>query len=105
MLNGTKVYKYTDGYSNELKFGFADCTADGVKLNVPNAGTYSLVFADYDGKKLNNIDIVPVTVTADKVGEITRISENDITVGTGDKIMLLQDMIKFIPLCKEYVVK
>ena len=105
VLNGTKVYKYTDGYSNELKFGFADCTADGVKLNVPNAGTYSLVFADYDGKKLNNIDIVPVTVTADEVGEITRISENDITAGTGDKIMLLQDMIKFIPLCKEYVVK
>jgi len=105
LLNSAKVYKYTDGYSNELKFGFADYTADGAVFNIPTAGTYSLVFADYEGGRLENIDIVPVNVTADKLGEITLASVKGVTLATSDKIMLWSDMTSFVPLCDAYVLK
>lgn len=105
MLYGTKVYKYTDGYSNELKFGFADYTTDGAVFNIPTAGTYTLVFADYEGGRLNDIDIVPITVTADKVGRITQASKKSVTLGTGDKITLWQDITNLVPLCETYIVK
>ena len=105
VLAGAKVYKYTDGYSNTLQFGFADYTAEGVSVNIPTAGTYALVFADYEGKKLLDIDIVTFTVTADKVGKITKASEKGITMGTGDKIMLMQGTANLVPKCKAYVLK
>ena len=68
-------------------------------------GTYSLVFADYEGGRLENIDIVPVNVTADKLGEITLASVKGVTLATSDKIMLWSDMTSFAPLCDEYILK
>ena len=105
VLSGAKVYKYTDSYSNELKFGFADYTSDGASVNIPKEGTYSLIFADYEGGVLNGIDVVTVTVTADKVGEITQASEKDVNIGTGDKIMLQQNMTNFVPLCDALILE
>ncbi|MBQ7033229.1 MAG: hypothetical protein IJN25_06185 [Clostridia bacterium] len=102
---GAKVFKYADGYSNELKFGFADYTTEGASVNIPTAGTYTLVFADYEGKKLLDIDIVTFSVTADEIGEITKASVKGVAIGTGDKIMLRQGMINLAPLCSAYIVK
>lgn len=100
-----KVYKYTEGYSNELKFGFVDYTTDGATFNVPTAGTYSLIFADYEDEMLNDVDIVPVTVTDEIVGEITKASVKGINLSAGDKIMLWQDMTNIKLLCDAYIVK
>lgn len=105
ILGDDKVYKYTDGYSNELKFGFVDYTADGAIINIPTAGTYSLIFADYDGERLNDIDIVTVTVTEETIGEITKASEKGVTLGTNDKIMLWQNMKNLVPMCEAYIIK
>ena len=105
VLGGDKVYKYNDTYSNELTFGFADYTTDGAKLNIPEAGTYTLVFADYEYGSLKDLDIVPVTVTEEAIGEIIKAGEKGITIGTDDKIMLWQDMITAKPLCEAYFVK
>ncbi len=105
VLGGAEVYKYADGYSNELKFGFADYTAEGASVNIPTAGTYSLVFADYEGKGLQDIDVVTFTVTADKVGKITKTSEKGITMGTGDKIMLRQGTASLVPMCKALIIE
>ena len=54
---------------------------------------------------LNGIDVVTVTVTADKVGEITQASEKDVNIGTGDKIMLQQNMTNFVPLCDALILE
>lgn len=105
VLNGAKVYKYADSYSNELKFGFAGYTSDGAIFNIPTAGTYSLVFADYEGGRLNDIDIVPVTVTADKLGEITQASVKGVTLGKDDKIMIWLDMTNLVPSSDTYIIK
>ncbi len=81
---------------------------DGIKANatvfIPKAGTYTLIFADYEGTELNNVDIV--TVTTESNNTVTTVtSEIDITLGTGDKIMLWQDMTNLVPLCDAYIVK
>ena len=57
----------------------------------------------YDGTRLDSIESIPVTVTAAKAETVT-VTKN-FTLGTGDKIMLWQDMISFVPLCKEYILK
>ena len=105
ILSDDKVYKYTDSYSNELKFGFADYTEDGAKVNIPTAGEYSLIFADYEGGKLNAFDIVEVTITAEKVGEITKASVKGVNISTDDKIMLCREMAELAPLCDAYIIK
>ena len=105
ILSGCKVYKYADEYANELKFGFADYTADGAKINIPEAGEYTLIFVDYEGGSLKDMDIVTVTVTDEKIGEITKASEKSITLGTDDKLMLWQDITAQKPICEGYFVK
>ena len=69
---------------------------------IPQSGTYRIIFADYESGKLNDIDIVTITVTEDKVGEITQESEKEIVLGSGDKIMLWADMTTIIPKCEAY---
>ncbi len=101
VLGGANVYKYISGYSNELKFGFADYKDNVAIFNIPVAGKYSLIFADYEGKKLNDIDIVTVTVTDETVGKITKASEKGVNIGSGDKIMLWQDMTNWFAYIAE----
>lgn len=102
ILGKDKVYKYIDGYSNAFRFGFVDYTTESVTINIPEAGTYSLVFADYDGARLYQIKIVPVS--AEAIGEITQEIEG-VSLNTEDKIMLWQDTTTLVPLCDAYIVK
>ena len=75
------------------------------QINVPNAGSYSVVFADYDKGQLKNIDIVPVTVTEDKTGKVTVNMQKSFTLDTDDKVMLWNNMTTIAPLCEEFKVK
>lgn len=75
------------------------------QINVPSAGSYSVVFADYDKGQLKNIDIVPVTVTEDKTGKVTVNMQKSFTLDTDDKVMLWNNMTTIAPLCEEFKVK
>ena len=71
---------------------------------IPTAGTYTLVFADYEEATLNNMDFVTVTAESDNT-VVTVPSEVDITLGKDDKIMLWQNITNLVPLCEAYIVK
>mgnify|MGYP001041199957 CR=1 FL=1 len=109
VLGGDKVYLSSGIYHNEVKeFGILSNGTNGTKATatvaVPTAGTYTLIFADYEETRLNNVDLVTVTAENDNTVIIVP-SEIDITLGKDDKIMLWQDMINLVPLCEAYIVK
>ncbi len=104
VLRGKKVLLANGVYYNEIKeFEILSNGTEGAAVAIPRAGTYTLIFADYEETRLNKVDTV--TFTVDKVGIITVPSEIDITLGTGDKIMLWQNMTTLVPLCEAYIVK
>ena len=73
-------------------------------VTVKEAGTYSLIFAKYgEGNRLDKVDIVEF----DFEKGINTVPQEliDFTLGTGDKIMLWQDMTNLVPLCEAYIVK
>lgn len=109
VLGGDKVYLSSGIYHNEVKeFGILSNGTNGTKATatvaIPTAGTYTLIFADYEETRLNNVDLVTVTAENDNTVIIVP-SEIDITLGKDDKIMLWQDMINLVPLCEAYIVK
>ena len=73
-----------------------------VHLSIPQAGTYSLIIADYDSGKLNNVDIVTDTF---ECGMAAVESSKDITLSHGDKIMLWNNTKNSAPLCRAFEVK
>ena len=69
----------------------------------PEAGTYTVMFVDYDGTRLENIDVVEYEF---KEGVNTVSQENvSFALGSGDKVMLWSDMTKLIPICDALTVK
>ena len=109
VIGGEKVLLANGVYYNEIsEFAIKANGTDGTKatatLAIPTAGTYTLIFADYDGTKLNNMDFVTVTSESNNT-VITVPSEIDITLGKDDKIMLWMDMKNFVTLCDAYIVK
>lgn len=109
VLGGNKVYLSNGIYHNEVKeFEILSNGTNGSKANatvaIPTEGTYTLIFADYDGTILNNMDFVTVTAQSDNTVVIVP-SKIDITLGTGDKIMLFSNMTNLIPKCKALVIK
>ncbi|MBQ4515341.1 MAG: C40 family peptidase [Clostridia bacterium] len=76
------------------------------QINVPNAGSYSVIFADYDKGQLKNIDIVPVTVTENKTGKVTvNMQKQTFSLDTDDKVMLWNSMSGITPLCEEFKIE
>ncbi len=65
------------------------------------AGTATLVFADYEGGVLSNIDLVPVTLIK---GVNVIAQEKLFALGKDDKIMLWENMSTLKPICKELVI-
>ena len=63
------------------------------------------VFADYESEKLNDINIVTITVTEDKIGKITQESSKEMVLGAGDKIMLWNDTADIMPMCNVFTVE
>ena len=76
-----------------------------VRLNAPVAGVYRVIFADYKNGVLANIDIVTKEVLEAEIGTVTVDMQKDFVLGTGDKVMLCNNIINMIPLCEAYEVK
>lgn len=70
-------------------------------VNIPTVGTYTVVFADYENGRLNNIDVVEVTF--DTAGENIVTSNKAITVGKGDKLMIWDGTATMRLMCDAYV--
>ncbi|MBR5157382.1 MAG: C40 family peptidase [Clostridia bacterium] len=75
------------------------------QINVPTAGSYSVVFADYDKGQLKNVDIVPVTVSESQTGKVTVNMQKSFTLEADDKVMLWSSMTDITPMCEEFKVK
>ena len=77
--------------------------ASNIELYVPAAGTYQVVFADYTGNRLSNIDIV--NFDAGSEGMYGIISEHGLLLDKDDKIMLWSDTTSLKPLCAAYTIR
>ena len=76
-----------------------------VRLNAPVAGTYRVIFADYENGALANLDIVTKEVSQAEIGTVTVYIQKDFVLGAGDKVMLWNNIGDMIPLCEAYEVK
>lgn len=105
-----KVYEDTyndvNAYRNEINGNkilllCADKKSATVVLNT--AGTYTIAFADYESNQLANLKTFEVTI--DKAQAVRVTSDKDFTLGTGDKIMLWDNLKNLTPMCEAYEVK
>ena len=72
----------------------------------PESGTYTVIFADYEGKKLANIEYATVTFTEETKGTaLTASITKGFSLSTGDKIMLCSNMTNLVPKCEAYIVE
>ncbi len=77
-----------------------------VYIVAPVAGTYTVIFADYEGKELVNMEYTTVTFTEETKGTARAASiTKGFSLSAGDKIMLRQNAAKLVPLCKAYTLK
>lgn len=86
-------------YGENTEFKIADVKNNGALINIPKAGEYTVVFADYDGAKLSDVDAVDIAVT--EVGRVFAESEKNININAGDKVFLFEKSSGVTPLCKE----
>ena len=104
-------HSYTDGKcehcgkdgGNMFEIAGFDKSTKTATVNIPAAGTYTVIFADYEGGQLKNIEYIPVTVTEANAERVT-IAKN-FNLDNGDKVMLWKDMMTFAPLCIELVIE
>lgn len=74
-----------------------------IVADIKEAGKYVVVFADYEGNRLVNMDIVEYEFT-----EGINVVPQEVTsfaLGSGDKVMLWSDMIHFVPICDALTVE
>ena len=90
-------------YTNESTFGLIDYNEGSVAVNIPEAGSYIVLFVDYEGSLFSNVSFVPVTVTEAKVEIVTNTADFDLS--KGDKVMLWQDLISIKPLCPALIIE
>lgn len=68
------------------------------------AGTYSVIFADFENGVINNVEIVEATFLAGETKEIPQ-TVTSFTLGEGDMVMIWQDMINLTPMCEALVIE
>ena len=74
-----------------------------VSVNLPEAGTYSVIFADfneYNPDKFNDYDEQTVTVTQPGRANVT--TTKNFFMGKNDKAMLWKNLVNIEPLCSPY---
>lgn len=86
----------------DTEFGVYSFSEGRAGFDIPTAGTYKAVFADYESDKLVNLDIVDVTVKETGVGRVYVDMEQDFPLLKGDKVFLMKDMATIIPMCDVY---
>jgi hypothetical protein len=74
-----------------------------VTIHTPKAGTYTVVFADYEGGKLSNLDIAEYKF-AEGVNVVLQ-EDTSFTLSSGDKVMLWYDMVNLAPVCDALTIK
>lgn len=107
-LSNAKVYedeyKGAKLYRNEIdgnEILLFDADKKSVTAVLGAGGAYTLVFADYDEKKLSDLEALEITeAQAVRVG-----TDKNIALGAGDKIMLWDNFTKLTPLCEAYEIK
>ena len=72
---------------------------------IPEAGSYKVIFADYEGYNLNNYDVVDITVSEKDTGVVNVKTTKPISLGKGDKIMLWTNSDELIPKCKPLIIE
>ena len=84
------------------------CTISGISedkksvyVNIPKDGNFTIVFADYEDDVLNDLEVLPVDITA--IGEKTVTMTKDITLSLGDKVMLINTIEAIVPQCLPYI--
>ena len=87
--------EYTLTYFTILNY---NAQANEATVFVPEAGKYTLIFADYDGNKLENVDIVEYDFN-EGINVIPQ-EARSFTLANGDKVMLWYDMVNLIPICE-----
>ena len=106
VINGKKVFVSEGTYFNIDDFEITTAAQNGAKadatLKIAEAGTYSLIIADYEGGRLNNLERITQEFDG---GIITVTSTKDITLGKDDKIMIWKDLTNLAPLCEAYIVE
>lgn len=100
--NNNQLVILDESWIYDADFYISEPSTDGktVSVNIPEAGTYSVAFADYEGDKLAGVKIVPVTVAANKLGLTTVNIDASVTLSSGDKIMLFNGLSELKPMCE-----
>lgn len=72
-------------------------------VTAKDAGEYTVIFADYENGRLNDIDCIPVTLS---LGENT-VSQTDtsISLSKDDKVMIWNNMTEIVPVCTALTIK
>lgn len=73
-----------------------------VAVNCAKAGTYALVFADYEKDRLNDMKM---EVSDFKAGLNNVPLPKELTISSGDKIFLWESIENIQPLCEAYTIK
>ncbi len=89
----------------DTEFSIYGLNGNKAGFDIPVAGTYTAVFADYDGKRLVDVDTVDVTVGETETGRVYVNMEKNFALSQGDKIFLLKDMKSIIPMCGEHIIE
>lgn len=75
------------------------------KVNIPKAGTYTVVFADYESGVLSSVATTSITAANNQLGINTVNISDSITLNVGDKIMILNSIDDITPRCAAYIIK
>ena len=85
-----------DSMNDSVTFDYGTQKA---KVFVKEAGTYTVIFVDYDGTKFNEADIQPLTLKQGYNSIPTTLALTD-----GDKVFLWKDLKTLVPICEAAIV-
>lgn len=103
VFSGLRVYHSTEsGEYYNLEYKISGVSGGNVTVTAPEAKSCKLIFADYEGKALKNVSVTDVTTVE---GEKRIAVPSNVSLGSGDKIMLWSGIDGIIPLCDAYVVQ
>lgn len=87
-------------------FAITDYVGKTASVIAPQAGTYTVIFADYEEKRLANVEYTTITFTEETKGTVLTASiTKDFSLGKDDKIMLWSGTTNLIPKCEAFLVK
>ena len=79
-----------------------DSSEETAKILIPKEGTYTVILADYEDKKLANIQTTVIITTSESVAYVP-ITEG-FKLENGDKIMIWENLDSLVPLCDAYTI-